>query len=170
MIKLTDVSKKYDTNFVAVEGVNLFISVGEFVSLVGLSGAGKSTLMSLMTREILPTTGVIEIDGQDISQLNSNDLPTFRRKIGNIFQDFKLLTTKTAFENVAFAMEVSGAKEEEIMKDVPQIFHIVGLDGKEEHFPSQLSGGERQRLAIARAMIHRPKILLADEPTGNLDL
>jgi len=170
MIKLEHVSKVYDGTFSALDNVDLHIKKGEFVSLVGLSGAGKSTLMSLLTKELKPTSGEIIVDGASLKDVQEKNLPMFRRKIGTIFQDFKLLVNKTAFENVAFAMEVSDSTDEEIAKDVPQILAIVGLKDKGVRFPQQLSGGERQRLAIARAMIHRPKILLADEPTGNLDV
>lgn len=170
MIKLDKATKIFDDNFSALDNVDLHIKKGEFVSLVGFNGAGKSTLMRLLTREIRPTSGVVMVDGVNVEDVKSKDLPMFRRKIGTIFQDFKLLASKTTFENVAFAMEVSGSIDEDITKDVPQILAIVGLRDKGELFPEQLSGGEKQRLAIARAMIHRPKILLADEPTGNLDL
>ena len=170
MIKLSHVTKTFDDGYRVLDDVNLHVKHGEFVSLVGLSGAGKSTLMRLLTREIQPTEGKIIVDGIDLDDITDRDIPQYRRHLGMIFQDFKLLTNKTAFENVAFAMEVSGSAREDIENDVPQILSIVGLKDKSSQFPDQLSGGERQRLAIARAMIHRPKILLADEPTGNLDL
>ena len=153
-----------------LDDVTLKIKKGEFVSLVGLSGAGKSTLMRLLTHELRPTSGKIIVDEIDLDTIKDSEVPYFRRKFGTIYQDFKLLTHKTAYENVAFAMEVSDTKPEEIARDVPQILAIVGLADKAGNFPHQLSGGEQQRLAIARAMIHRPKILLADEPTGNLDM
>ena len=123
-----------------------------------------------MTKEITPNKGEVVVDGISIAEIPDKDLPVLRRKVGTIFQDFKLLTNKTAFENVAFALEVCGASEQEISDDVPKVLHIVGLSDKADNFPNQLSGGERQRVAIARALIHRPTILLADEPTGNLDL
>lgn len=170
MIEFKNVKKIYEPNDVILDNVSLTINKGEFVSLVGLSGAGKSTLMRLLTHELRPTSGKIIVDGIDLDEIANKDVPYFRRKFGTIYQDFKLLTNKTAHENVAFAMEVSDASEEEIARDVPQILSIVGLADKAKSFPHQLSGGEQQRLAIARAMIHRPKILLADEPTGNLDL
>ena len=154
----------------ALDSVNWEIKDGEFVSLVGPSGAGKSTLMRLMTRELKPSRGEISIDGINIADLTSAEIPMLRRKIGTIFQDFKLLSRKNAFENVAFALEVSGAEPEEIAEDVPKVLNIVGLSDKAKNFPHQMSGGEKQRLAIARALIHRPRILLADEPTGNLDM
>ncbi len=170
MIELKGISTIYEDDFMALNNVNLEIKDGEFVSLVGPSGAGKSTLMKLMTRELRPDHGEILIDGVDISQLSQNEVPLLRRKIGTIFQDFKLLSRKNAFENVAFALEVAGAGSDEINDDVPKVLNIVGLSDKSKNFPHQMSGGERQRLAIARALIHRPRILLADEPTGNLDL
>lgn len=170
MIKLEELSSVYDDSFMALDSVNLEIKDGEFVSLVGPSGAGKSTLLRLLTREVKPTNGEIYIDGMDISKLSTKEIPLLRRRIGTIFQDFKLLSRKNAFENVAFALEVSGAEPKEIEEDVPKVLNIVGLGDKAKNFPHQLSGGEKQRLAIARALIHRPRILLADEPTGNLDM
>jgi len=153
----------------ALGGVDLAIKDGEFVSLIGPSGAGKSTLLRLLTRELSPSDGQIWVDGVNLADLSSNDIPFLRRKIGTIFQDFKLLSNKNSFENVAFALEVCGASKEEIDSDVPKVLGIVGLSEKMHSFPHQMSGGEKQRLAIARSLIHRPKILLADEPTGNLD-
>lgn len=170
MIKFRNVSTIYDDEFEAIAGLDLEVKDGEFVSLVGPSGAGKSTLLRLMTREIKPSTGQVLIDGMDLSDLSQSEIPLLRRKIGTIFQDFKLLSKKNAFENVAFALEVCGAHPDEIAEDVPKALNIVGLADKIKNFPHQMSGGERQRLAIARALIHRPRILLADEPTGNLDL
>lgn len=170
MIDLQSVQKIYEPNEVVLDGVTLQITKGEFVSLVGLSGAGKSTLLRILTRELRPTAGTVIVDETDLESIANSDVPYFRRKFGTIYQDFKLLAQKTAFENVAFAMEVSDAPQDDIIRDVPQILAIVGLADKAQSFPNQLSGGEQQRLAIARAMIHRPKILLADEPTGNLDL
>jgi len=169
MIEIKDLSTIYD-DFMALDSVNLEIKDGEFVSLVGPSGAGKSTLLGLMTRELTPSKGEIIIDGINIADLSHSEIPLLRRKIGTIFQDFKLLSRKNAFENVAFALEVSGAELKEINEDVPKVLNIVGLTDKAKNFPHQMSGGERQRLAIARALIHRPRILLADEPTGNLDM
>jgi len=170
MIKLKDIFTIYDDDFMALDSINLEIKDGEFVSLVGPSGAGKSTLLRLMTRELKPNQGEVLIDGVDIAELTSAQVPLLRRKIGTIFQDFKLLSRKNAFENVAFALEVSGAEPDEINEDVPKVLSIVGLTDKAKNFPHQLSGGEKQRLAIARSLIHRPRILLADEPTGNLDM
>ena len=170
MIEFQNVKKIYEPNDIVLDDVSLTIKKGEFVSLVGLSGAGKSTLMRLLTHELRPTSGKIIVDSIDLDEIQDKDVPYFRRKFGTIYQDFKLLTNKTAHENVAFAMEVSDSTSDEIARDVPQILSIVGLADKAQNFPHQLSGGEQQRLAIARAMIHRPKILLADEPTVNLDL
>lgn len=170
MIKFNKVKKVYEPHNVVLDNVDLEIKPGEFVCLVGLSGAGKSTLLKMLTKEEQPTSGKVFVEGVDLDEIKDKDIPYLRRKIGTVYQDFKLLSKKTAYENVAFAMEVSSAAPEEIEKDAPQILSIVGLGDKLESFPDQLSGGEKQRLAIARAMIHRPKILLADEPTGNLDL
>lgn len=154
----------------ALSGVNLKVDHGEFVSLVGPSGAGKSTLLRLLTREIVPQRGEVILDSVDLATLSDSEVPVLRRKIGTVYQDFKLLANKNAFENVAFAMEVCGAEEEQVQDDVPKVLNIVGLSDKTNNFPHQMSGGEKQRLAIARALIHRPRIILADEPTGNLDL
>ena len=170
MIEYKDVFTIYDDNFMALDGVNLHIKHGEFISLVGPSGAGKSTLIRLLTRELSPNRGSVLVDGINLAELSSNDVPLLRRKIGTISQDFKLLSNKNAFENVAFALEVCGSPREEIEVDVPKVLSIVGLGEKMNSFPHQMSGGEKQRLAIARALIHRPKIILADEPTGNLDM
>ena len=170
MIELNKVSTVYHDDFMALHDINLQIKDGEFVSIVGPSGAGKSTLLKLLTREMRPTEGAVVIDGVNLATLGSDDIPLLRRKIGTIFQDFKLLTGRTAFENVAFALEVVGAPAARIADDVPKALDIVGLTDKFNNFPHQLSGGEKQRLAIARALIHRPRIILADEPTGNLDL
>jgi cell division transport system ATP-binding protein len=148
----------------------LEIKDGEFLSIIGPAGAGKSTLLRLLTREIRPFRGEVILDGVNMAEIPANAIPLLRRKIGTVYQDFKLLSAKTAFENVAFAMEVCGADRSEIDNDVPKILGIVGLGDKLKSFPHQLSGGEKQRLAIARALIHRPRIILADEPTGNLDL
>ena len=153
----------------ALDGVNLEIKDGEFVSLVGPSGAGKSTLLRLLIKELVPNRGEIFVDSINLSDISGKGIPLLRRKIGTIFQDFKLLSSKNAFENVAFALEVCGATKEEVEDTVPKVLAIVGLNDKIKSFPHQMSGGEKQRLAIARALIHRPKIILADEPTGNLD-
>jgi cell division transport system ATP-binding protein len=170
LIQYKNVYTIYDNKFEALNGIDLHIKNGEFVSLIGPNGAGKSTLLKLLTKELIPQGGEVFVDGVNIANLESKDIPILRRKIGTIFQDFKLLTNKTAFENVAFALEVCGVPTTEILQDVPRVLNIVGLSNKMDNFPNQLSGGERQRVAIARALIHRPGILLADEPTGNLDL
>lgn len=163
------VSKVFVDDSPALENIDLRIMHGEFISLVGASGAGKSTLLKLISAEEEPTSGRVFFNGRDISAINRKHLPYYRRNIGAIFQDFKLLPQKTAFENVAYALEVYGKPTEEIMEEVPEILEIVGLAGKSKKFPRQLSGGEQQRIAIARALILRPDIIIADEPTGNLD-
>lgn len=154
---------------VALENVNLIIKAKEFVSLVGSSGAGKSTLLRMLIGEEAPSMGEILVGDVSINSLSNKEMPYMRRKIGTVFQDYKLLPTKTAYENIAFAMEVAGKDDLEIKEDVPQVLGLVGLEDKANHFPYQLSGGERQRVAIGRALVHRPDILVADEPTGNLD-
>ncbi len=168
MIKFDAVTKTYGHNK-ALKDINLEIHKGEFLSLVGQSGAGKSTLMKLVIGEEKPDSGRILIDDIDVSRIRSIDIPYLRRKIGVVFQDIKLLPSRTAFENVAFAMEVSGETPHVIHKEVPRILETVGLEDKAKAFPDEMSGGERQRVAIARAMAHNPVLLLADEPTGNLD-
>lgn len=168
MIRFESVAKYYG-NTKALSGVNLEINHGEFVSVVGLSGAGKSTLLKLITGEERADDGRVLIDDIDIAQVKISDLPYLRRKIGMVFQDIKLLPRRTAFENVAFAMEVSGHRRDRIDKEVPKILELVGLLHKKHNFPNEMSGGERQRIAIARSLAHRPALLMADEPTGNLD-
>lgn len=168
MIEVQHVSKSYGSTPV-LHDVSLAIEAGEFVSLVGQSGAGKSTLIKLLTREELPSNGRIYVAGRDISELSRAELPAYRRKIGVIFQDFRLLMQKTVTENIAYALEVCGAASSDIKRRVPKILELVGLDNRESNYPAELSGGEQQRVAIARALIHSPKILIADEPTGNLD-
>ncbi|MBF8280661.1 MAG: Cell division ATP-binding protein FtsE [Candidatus Magasanikbacteria bacterium] len=169
MILLRGVNKIYPPNIVGVRDLYLQINPGEFVSIVGQSGTGKTTLVKLLIAEEKPDTGQITIGGWDISNIRDSHVPLLRRQIGVIFQDFKLLPQKTVFENVAFALHVSGASNERIHHVVPQVLKLVGLEGKEERYPRQISGGEQQRVVIARALAHRPKILVADEPTGNLD-
>lgn len=169
MIEFQNVSTVYD-DFEALHDINLAITPGEFLSLVGPAGAGKSTLLRLLTRELRPTSGTVQVEGIDLSHIPEDDVPLLRRKIGTVFQDFKLLSNRNAFENVAYALEVVGATERQIAEDVAKALDIVGLRDKQANFPHQMSGGEKQRLAIARALIHRPRIILADEPTGNLDL
>lgn len=169
MIVFQNVSKIYD-GCVALNQVNFSIKPKEFISMAGPSGAGKSTVLKLLIGEEDPTKGKVFVDKQNVQLIRRNSLPLLRRKIGMVFQDFRLLPDRTAYENVAFAMEVAGALDREINQDVPQLLELVGLCDKLEKFPHQLSGGEKQRVAIARALIHRPAVILADEPTGNLDL
>jgi cell division transport system ATP-binding protein len=168
MIRFDNVTKFYGNNK-ALNNINLHINHGEFISLVGMSGAGKSTLMKLIIGEESLDDGRILIDEIDMSRVKKTDLPYLRRKIGMVFQDIKLLPRRTAFENVSFAMEVSGHTKDKIEKDVPKILELVGLMHKKDNFPDEMSGGEKQRVAIARSLAHRPVLLLADEPTGNLD-
>jgi cell division transport system ATP-binding protein len=170
MILLDRVSKKYvRTEGVALERISLHVEPKEFVIVVGQSGAGKTTLLKLLTREERPTKGKIIVGGIDYDKLKDKDIPLLRRKIGVVFQDFKLLPNKTVFENVAFALEIVGVSNKEIKHTVPKVLDIVNLKGKENRMPRELSGGERQRVAIARAIVRQPRILIADEPTGNLD-
>ncbi|MFC1663285.1 cell division ATP-binding protein FtsE [Patescibacteria group bacterium] len=169
MIRFQNVTKHYSGNVVGVKNVNLHIKPGEFVSVVGQSGTGKTTLAKLIIAELKPDIGKIVVGGWDITNINQSEIPFLRRQIGVVFQDFKLLPKKTVFENVSFALEVAGAGTELINKIVPQVLSIVNLEGMEKRFPIELSGGEQQRVVIARALAHQPKILLADEPTGNLD-
>lgn len=171
MILLDRVSKNYSkrSDSTALERISLHIEPKEFVIIVGPSGAGKSTLLKLLTREEKPTSGKIIVGGIDYEHLKDKDVPRLRRRIGVVFQDFKLLPNKTVFENVAFALEIIGISTKEINHTVPRVLEIVGLKGKEKSMPMELSGGERQRVAIARAIVRQPKILIADEPTGNLD-
>jgi len=168
MIEFKNVSKFYD-DCAALEKVTFSIKPKEFVAIVGRSGAGKTTLLKLLLKEEEPSEGEIIVDSRDVGKLKKHDIPIYRRKIGSIFQDFKLLPNKTAYENIAFAMEAAGRTEEEIAVDVPQILNLVELTDKANNFPRQLSGGEKQRVAIGRALVHKPDILMADEPTGNLD-
>lgn len=170
MIHLHDVTKIYsDNKVVALENINIDIEKGEFVFIVGTSGSGKSTLMKLLMREELTTTGQIIVDGKNVSALKKKEVPYLRRALGVIFQDYRLLEDRTVYENVAFAMQVIEAPRRLMQKSVSTVLDIVGLGDKQKCFPSQLSGGERQRVAIARAIVNDPKIVIADEPTGNLD-
>jgi cell division transport system ATP-binding protein len=169
MIRLENVSKAYKGDVVALRKANVNIERGEFVFLVGASGSGKSTFLRLLNRQELPTGGQIYVAGKDIVQLTSWKVPFLRRNIGSIFQDFKLLSSKTVHENVAFALEAIGRPRHVIQTQVPAILELVGLSSKAGNFPHELSGGEQQRVSIARAFVNRPLILLADEPTGNLD-
>ncbi len=170
MILLDRVTKVYGKGAApALDRVSLHVEAREFVIVVGPSGAGKSTLLKLLTREEKPSSGKIIVGGIDYDKLKDKEIPYLRRRIGTVFQDFKLLPNKTVFENVAFALEIVGTGNKEIRHTVPRVLDIVGLKGKEKRMPLELSGGERQRVAIARAIARQPKILIADEPTGNLD-
>jgi cell division transport system ATP-binding protein len=169
MIEFKKISKYYPGDCAALKDITFSIKPKEFASVVGRSGAGKTTLLKLLLREEQPSEGDILVDGKNIRNLKEGEIPIYRRKIGSIFQDFKLLPNKTAYENIAFAMEAGGRSEEDIADDVPQILNLVELVDKADNFPRQLSGGEKQRVAIGRALVHKPDILMADEPTGNLD-
>ena len=168
MINLTNVNKFYGKNKV-LDDVSLLIESGEFVSIVGQSGAGKTTIVRLLIGEEEADSGKVKVGDWDITRLSRREIPHLRRQIGVIFQDFKLLPKKTLEENISFALEVSGGSRDKIKKIVPSVLKIVGLEGKGKRYPGEVSGGEKQRAAIARALVHQPKILLADEPTGNLD-
>lgn len=169
MIAFQNVFKIYNSHSVALEDIGFQVSPGEFVSLVGRSGAGKSTVIRLLIGEEKPTKGRIFFGQYEVNKLTDRELPTFRRHVGVVFQDFRLLPMKSAYENVAFALEVAGRPQREISDLVPQVLDMVGLGDKGKNFPHELSGGEKQRVAIARAMVHRPEVIIADEPTGNLD-
>ncbi len=169
IIQFDKVVKTFSDGTPGLDDVSFSMNHGDFIFLIGASGAGKTTLMKHIVREDSPNEGTITIDGQNIVELKRKEVPALRRKVGFIYQDFKLLDTKTAFENVALSLHVVGKSEEEIQTVVPNLLHLVGLGEMSERFPPSLSGGEKQRLAIARALAHEPKILLADEPTGNLD-
>ncbi|MEI6836001.1 MAG: cell division ATP-binding protein FtsE [Candidatus Falkowbacteria bacterium] len=169
MIKFQNVSKSYANKIKILRGINLHVKVGEFVSIVGQSGAGKTTLVKVLIGEERVSEGQIVIGDWDITKIRRHDVPFLRRQIGVIFQDFKLLPKKTLKENISFALEVCGAPSAKIKKIVPSVLKIVGLEDKGDRYPREVSGGEQQRAAIARALVHQPKILLADEPTGNLD-
>jgi len=169
MILFEQVSKIYGDDAPALDNVSLRIENKEFVSLVGESGAGKSTLLKMLLREDYPTSGRVFFEGVDVHALKGSEVPAYRRRIGVVFQDFRLLPSKTVFENAAFSMEASGKSNEEIQEDIPQALALVGLSGKDNRFPEELSGGERQRVAIARALLQQPEVIIADEPTGNLD-
>jgi cell division transport system ATP-binding protein len=169
MIRLEHVTKAYSSDVLAVRDVSFDIGKGDFVFLVGPSGSGKSTLLRLINRQERPERGNVWVAGRNVNQLPESRVPHLRRSMGNVFQDYKLLLNKTVFENVAFALEVIGKPRHVVQRQVPMVLDLVGLDGKEDRFPHQLSGGEQQRVSIARAFVNRPLILLADEPTGNLD-
>jgi len=169
LIYFKNVSKIYDANSVALDDVTFKVEPKEFVSIVGRSGAGKSTLLKLLIAEEKPTSGKVYFDGQDVARLRPGNLPALRRRVGAVFQDFKLLPKKTAYENVAFAMEAAGYSQKEISRDVAEVLELVGITDRASNFPHELSGGEKQRVAIARALVQRPDVIMADEPTGNLD-
>jgi cell division transport system ATP-binding protein len=170
VIRLENISKVYPAGArPALDGVSLNIDKGEFVFLIGQSGSGKSTVLRLLLREDLPTTGVVTVDGRNLGRMPSRKVPELRRRIGCVFQDFRLLPKKTVYENVAFALEVINKSPKAIRRTVPEVLDLVGLEGKAQRLPNELSGGEQQRVAIARAFVNRPLVLLADEPTGNLD-
>ncbi|MEA5050535.1 MAG: cell division ATP-binding protein FtsE [Oscillospiraceae bacterium] len=169
MIEFDGVTKVYPNGTVALDNVDLYIEKGEFVFILGHSGAGKSTLLKLMLREETPTKGKIYVADYDLVKMRQRDVPYLRRNLGVVFQDFRLIPTMTAYENVAFAMRVTNIPTKEIRKRVPYILHLVGLTNKAKVYPDQLSGGEQQRVALARALVHNPPIIIADEPTGNID-
>jgi len=169
LITLDDVSKRYPNGTYALRDVDLRIEPGDFCFLVGASGAGKSTLIRLLIREELASTGRVVVDGEDVGRMPRSRIPRLRRKVGVVFQDFKLLPTKTVAENVAFALIVTGHAGRLVRDETERVLSLVGLSQRRDHFPNQLSGGEQQRTAIARALVNRPRILIADEPTGNLD-
>ena len=170
MINFDNVSKQYkNSNTPALDGINLSIEQGDFVFLVGQSGSGKSSLLRLLLKEEKPTSGTVTVDGINVAKLPNRKVPAFRRTMGIVFQDFRLLPGKTVFDNVAFGMEVIGKSKKEIQQRIPALLDLVGLEEKAHRLPSELSGGEQQRVALARAFVNKPKLLLADEPTGNLD-
>ena len=170
MIHMKNVSKVYESsNTLALDGVNITVEDGEFVFLVGPSGSGKTTIMKLITGEIRPTSGEIIVNDFDMSKIKRRKLPKMRRTLGVVFQDYRLIENMTVYDNVAFAMRVGGAANKDIKKRVPYILELVGLEGREKRMPNELSGGEQQRVAIARALVNNPRMIVADEPTGNLD-
>ncbi len=170
MVEMTNVRKIYDSsNTVALDEVDLTVKDGEFVFLIGPSGSGKSTLMKLITGEIRPTSGQVIVNDYNMSKIRRGKLPKMRRTLGVVFQDFRLIENMTVYDNVAFAMRVVGARNRDIRKRVPYVLELVGLDGRERRMPDELSGGEQQRVAIARALVNNPRMIVADEPTGNLD-
>ena len=169
MISLTNVSKRYPSGNLALDNVNLEIDKGEFVFIVGSSGAGKSTLMRLLLREEVPTSGRIIVNGKNVGELRRREIPYFRRTLGVVFQDFRLIPTMNVYDNVAFALRATNVSTRDIRQRVPYILNLVGLQGKARSMPEQISGGEQQRVALARALVNNPDIILADEPTGNID-
>ena len=169
MVRLTDVYKEYDNGTKALKGINMQIDDGEFVFLVGRSGSGKSTIIKLITGEIALTEGKLMVNGFSLNNISPKQIPYMRRTLGIIFQDFRLLEKKTVYENLSFIMRAIGASPREVRRRIPYVLKLVGLEKKADHVPSQLSGGEQQRVAIARALINNPSMIIADEPTGNLD-
>ena len=169
MIEFIDVTKSYAVGNKALRGVSLQIDDGEFAFLVGPSGSGKSTIIKLITGELKPTSGSVHVNGYSLDRIRKREIPYLRRTVGVVFQDFRLIETKTVYDNVAFAMRVVGARAREIKERVPYVLDLVGLDSKKNRHPGELSGGEQQRLAIARALVNNPSTIIADEPTGNLD-
>ena len=169
MIEFTDVVKTYEQGNNALNGVSMQIEDGEFCFLVGPSGSGKSTIIKLITGELKPTSGTVHVNGYSLERIRKREIPYLRRTVGVVFQDFRLISKMTVYENVAFAMRVIGAKEREIKERVPYVLELVGLTDKAKRHPNELSGGEQQRLAIARALVKNPSTIIADEPTGNLD-
>ena len=169
MIEFTNVEKSYVQGNKALNGVTMQIEDGEFVFLVGASGSGKSTIIKLITGELKPTSGTVHVNGYNLERIRKREIPYLRRTVGVVFQDFRLISNMTVYENVAFAMRVVGAKEKEIKERVPYVLELVGLESKMNRHPGEMSGGEQQRLAIARALVNNPSTIIADEPTGNLD-
>ena len=169
MIEITNVCKTYDTGNKALRNINISIEDGEFVFIIGRSGSGKSTLLKMLLKEVEPTSGKIVVNDMNLGKMPRRYVPKYRRRLGVVFQDFRLLKDKTVYDNVAFAQRVIGASTRKMKERVPNMLQLVGLSAKYKYYPQQLSGGEQQRVAIARALINRPEVLLADEPTGNLD-
>ncbi|MBX4201195.1 cell division ATP-binding protein FtsE [Candidatus Parcubacteria bacterium] len=169
MIKFENVTKIYKNNFVVLQDVSFEVKEGEFLSVVGKSGAGKTTLIRLILGLEKATSGIVSFNGVDVSKMYDNNLQQMRRRIGCVYQDYKLLPAKTVYENVAYIMEVEGKDNDDIIRDVPKILEVIGLGEKTNNFPHELSGGEQQRLSIARALVNKPDVIIADEPTGNLD-
>ena len=169
MIRLIDIEKEYDNGTKALRGVSMRIDDGEFVFLVGPSGSGKSTIIKLITAEVAPTEGRLMVNGYNLNNIRPNQVPHMRRTLGVIFQDFRLIDKKTVWENLAFVMRAVGSSNREIRRRIPYVLELVGLEQKADHYPGELSGGEQQRVAIARALVNNPSMIIADEPTGNLD-